>query len=43
MTQPERQAKEGNEANEMTDSLSMCRRGFFLWRKSPVPSAIEYI
>lgn len=43
MTQPERQAKEGNEANEMTDSLSMCRREFFSWRKSPVPSAIEYI
>lgn len=33
MTQPERQAKEGNEANEMTDSVSMCKMGNFHMEK----------
>lgn len=29
MTQPKRQPKEGNEANEMTDPVSMCKKGNF--------------
>ena len=33
MTQPERQAKKGNEANEMTDSVSMCKKGNFHMEK----------